>query len=81
MRKFATAAFWDYAGERVLKTVLQTGFIAGILGQPILGLDLVGVASLAVGTGLASLATAVLAYKGDGTDNPNDTSVGVPFSE
>jgi hypothetical protein len=76
MKKYFTAQFWDYAGERALKTIIQTLFAGGLLGGPAFGLDWLEIASLAGGTALASIATSVFFYKGDGSDNPSDTSVG-----
>ncbi|MFT4258036.1 holin [Microbacterium sp.] len=76
MRKFFTATFWDYAGERALKTVIQTLFVGGLLGAGLFDLDWGVIASLAGGTALASVATSILFYKGDGSDNPDDTSIG-----
>ncbi|ALJ19570.1 holin [Microbacterium sp. No. 7] len=76
MKKYFSLAFFDYAGERALKTVIQTLFVGGLLGAGLFGLDWLEIGSIAGGTGLASIATSVLLYKGDGTDNPNDTSVG-----
>ncbi|HLP97643.1 MAG TPA: holin [Sideroxyarcus sp.] len=77
MRKFFTLAFWDYAGERALKTAVQALFGAGAIGGALFDLDVAQIASIAGGTVLASLATSLMFYKGDGTDNPNDVSVGV----
>lgn len=77
MSKYFTLAFWDYAGERALKTVIQAGFVAGGLGGPLLDLDWNQIGSLTGGMALASIATSVLFYKGDGSDNPDDTTVGL----
>lgn len=77
MHKYFTITFWDYAGERAIKTAIQAVFAGGLIGGGIIGLDWVQIASIAGGTVLASLATSVMFYKGDGTDNPNDTTVGV----
>lgn len=76
MKKYFTTAFWDYAGERALKSVIQALFVGGLLGAPLFELDAAAIASLAGGYGIASIATSILFYKGDGSDNPNDTSIG-----
>ena len=76
MRKYFTLAFWDYAGERALKTVIQSLFVGGLIGPEFLSLDWAGILSLSGGMAIASIATSILFYKGDGTDNPNDTSTG-----
>lgn len=76
MKKYFTAAFADYAGERALKTVIQTLFAGGLIGSGLFDLDGAVIFSLAGGTALASIATSILFYKGDGTDNPDDTSIG-----
>lgn len=77
MRKYFTIAFWDYAGERALKTVIQALFVGGLIGQGLLSLDWAEIGSLTGGMAIASIATSILFYKGDGTDDPNDTSTGV----
>lgn len=77
MKKYFTLAFWDYAGERALKTLTQALFAGGLIGSGLFGLDWAEIGSLAGGTALASIATSLLFYRGDGTDNPDDTSVGI----
>lgn len=76
MTKFFTVAFWSYAGERALKTAVQALLAGGLIGGGLLGLDWVAIGSLAGGTVLASIATSILMYRGDGSDNPDDTSIG-----
>lgn len=76
MKKYFTASFWDYAGERALKTLIQALFAGGLIGSGLFDLDWAEIGSLAGGTALASILTSILFYKGDGTDNPDDTSIG-----
>lgn len=76
MRKYLTASFWDYAGERALKTLIQALFAGGLIGSGLFDLDWAAIGSLAGGTALASVLTSILFYRGDGTDDPNDTTVG-----
>ena len=76
MRKYCTIAFWVYAGERAIKTAAQALFAGGLIGGGMLGLDWAQVGSVAGGTVLASLLTSIMFYKGDGSDNPDDTSIG-----
>lgn len=78
MKKYFKLAFWDYAGERALKTAIQALLVGGFIGGPLFALDWAEIGSLSGGMVLASIATSVILYKGDGTDNPDDTSVGVP---
>lgn len=68
MRKFFTVQFWDYASERALKTAIQALVAGGLIGGGLFGLDWGGIVSLAGGTVIASIATSVLVYRGDGTD-------------
>lgn len=68
MRKYFTAQFWDYAGERALKSAVQGLVSGGLIGGGLFGLDWLGIVSLAGGVALASFATSILMYKGDGTD-------------
>lgn len=77
MRKYFTTTFLDYAGERALKTVIQALFAGGLIGAGLFDLNWDVIISLAGGTALASVLTSILFYKGDGTDNPNDNSIGV----
>lgn len=77
MRKYFTLSFWDYAGERAIKTAIQAIFAGGLIGGGVIGLDWLQIGSIAGGTVLASIATSVMFYKGDGSDDPNDTTVGV----
>lgn len=76
MKKYFTASFWDYAGERALKTLIQALFAGGLIGSGLFDLDWAAIGSLAGGTAVASILTSVLFYRGDGTDDPNDTTVG-----
>lgn len=76
MRKYFTLTFWDYAGERALKTVIQSLFAGGLIGAGLFALDWAEIFSLAGGTAVASILTSLLFFKGDGSDNPDDTSVG-----
>ena len=76
MKKYFSLKFWDYALERALKTVFQALIAGGLIGSGLFDLDWGIIASLSGGTALASIVTSVLLYKGDGTDDPNDTSVG-----
>lgn len=73
MKKYFSHGFLDYAGERALKTVIQALFAGGVIGGVLFDLDWTVIGSIAGGTALASIATAILIYKGDGTDDPNDT--------
>lgn len=77
MRKYFSGQFWDYAGERALKSVIQALFVGGLIGAPLFALDLPEIASLSGGYAIASVLTSILFYKGDGTDDPNDTTIGV----
>lgn len=81
MKKYFTVKFWDYALERALKTAIQALFVGGFLGSDLFGMDWAQIGSLSGGMALASILTSVLFYKGDGSDNPNDTSVGVEGTE
>lgn len=74
MRKYVSSTFWDYAGERALKTAIQALIAGGMIGGSLFGLDWAGIASIAGGAAVASFATSVLVYKGDGSDDPNDTN-------
>lgn len=76
MKKYFSISFWDYAGERALKTLIQALFAGGLIGSGMFDLDWEAILSLSGGTALASIATSILFYRGDGTDNPNDTSIG-----
>lgn len=71
MKKLFTLAFWDYAGERSLKTAIQVLLSGGLLGPEIFGWDWKEIASIALASAAISIGTSVLAYKGDGTDDPN----------
>lgn len=73
MKKYFSAQFWDYALERALKTAIQALIAGGFLGLGLFDMDWGAILSVAGGSALVSLATAVIVYKGDGTDNPNDT--------
>ncbi|MGO2750399.1 MAG: holin [Pseudoclavibacter sp.] len=81
MLKYWSLGFLDYAGERALKTVIQALFAAGVLGESLFGLDWTAVASISAGMFVASFLTSVLFYRGDGSDNPDDTSVGPASSD
>lgn len=76
MGKYFTIAFWNYAGERAIKTAIQALFATGLIGGGLFDLDWQGIASVAGGMVLASLATSTLLYKGDGSDNADDTTIG-----
>lgn len=76
MKKYFTAKFWDYAGERALKTLIQALFAGGLIGSGLFDLNWAEIGSLAGGTALASILTSVLFYRGDGTDDPDDTTIG-----
>ena len=71
MRKFFTLGFWDYALERALKTAIQVLVAGGLLGQDLFAWDWQEIASLSGAAALTSVAMSFLAYKGDGTDDPN----------
>lgn len=73
MKKYFSIGFWDYATERALKTLIQALFASGLIGGGAFGLDWSEIASISGGTALASILTSVLFYRGDGTDDPNDT--------
>lgn len=76
MQKYFTLGFWDYAGERALKTAIQALFVSGLIGGELFHLNWGEIGSLTGGMALASVLTSILFYKGDGSDDPNDTSVG-----
>ena len=71
MRKFFSVGFWDYALERALKTGIQVTIAGGLLGGGLATTDWSQIGSIAGGAVALSLATSILAYKGDGSDNPN----------
>lgn len=77
MKKYFTLKFWDYAFERALKTAIQALFVGGLIGDKLFALDWTEIGSLTGGMAFASVLTSVLFYKGDGSDNPSDTSVGI----
>lgn len=77
MKKYFSIRFVDYAGERALKTVIQALFVGGFVGGGLLDMDWTAIASLSGGMAIASILTSILFYKGDGSDNPDDTSVGL----
>lgn len=77
MEKYFAHKFWNYAGERAIKTVIQGLFIGGLIGGGLFSLDWVEIGSLAGGMGLASILTSIATYRGDGSDDPNNTSIGV----
>lgn len=81
MRKYFKLGFWDYAGERALKTAIQALFVSGLIGGGLFSLDWAEIGSLTGGMALASFLTSILFYKGDGTDDPDDTSTGVSGSD
>jgi len=68
MKKYFTLAFWDYAAERALKTAVQSLLAAGLIGGALFELDPAQILSIAGGTVVLSIATSILAYKGDGSD-------------
>lgn len=58
--------FWNYAGERAIKTVAQSAL--AYLGTGTVGLfeiDWVGVASVSLGAGLLSILTSIVTKKSD----------------
>lgn len=67
--KIFTKAFWEYAGERAIKTVAQTAIasltVTGVTG--VLDISWVVVASTTALAGIVSILTSVIAY--DGTQN------------
>lgn len=76
MKKYLGLEFWDYATERALKTLIQTLFAGGLIGGGLFSLAWSEIASIGGGAAIASIATSLLTYKGDGSDDPNDTSIG-----
>lgn len=60
MKKFFTVSFWDYAGERALKSVIQALFVTGMVGAPLFDLDWAAIASLSGGSRLRSSSTGPL---------------------
>jgi hypothetical protein len=60
-------AYWDYAGERAVKTVAQVAIATiGVGAAGILEVDWLNVASVAALAGIMSLLTSVIQYdKGD----------------
>lgn len=76
MKKYFSLVFWDYAGERALKTAIQALFVGGFIGGGLFSLDWAEIGSITGGMALASILTSILFYKGDGSDDPNDTTVG-----
>lgn len=76
MRKYVSAKFWDYALERALKTAIQALFVGGLVGGGIFDLPWSEIGSITGGMAFASILTSILFYKGDGSDDPNDTSIG-----
>lgn len=67
--KIFSKAFWDYAGERAIKTVAQTAIasltVTGVTG--VLDVSWIAVASTTALAGIISILTSVIAY--DGTQN------------
>lgn len=49
MKKYFTFAFWDYAGERALKTAIQSLFVGGLIGGGLFSLDWAEIGSLTGG--------------------------------
>lgn len=76
MRKYFSLKFWDYALERALKTAIQALFVGGLVGGGIFDLPWGEIASITGGMAFASILTSILFFKGDGSDDPNDTSIG-----
>ena len=61
-----TLEFWNYAGERAIKTVAQSAL--AYLGTGTVGLftiDWVGLASVSLGAGLLSILTSIVTKKSD----------------
>lgn len=57
-------AFWQYAGERAIKTAAQTAIaVLGTSSAGLFSMDLAGFASAVSGATLLSLLTSILAYK------------------
>lgn len=55
--------YWDYAGERSIKTVAQTALATiGVGAAGILDVDWANIASVAALAGIMSLLTSVLQY-------------------
>ena len=81
MTKYFTWKFWNYAGERAIKTAFHGLFAVGLIGGGLFDLDLAEIGSVAGGLIIASLATSVMFYKGDGSDDPSDTSIGLDEDE
>lgn len=77
MKKYLSVSFWDYAGERALKSVVQALFVTGLIGGPLFDLDWQAIVSLSGGYAIASIMTSILFFKGDGSDDPNDTTIGI----
>lgn len=71
MKKFFSIGFWDYAAERALKTGIQVAIAGGLIGGGLATTDWSQIGSISGGAVLLSLATSFLAFKGDGTDDPN----------
>lgn len=76
MRKYISLTFWNYAIERALKTAIQALFVGGLVGGEIFNFNWTEIGSLGGGMAFASILTSILFYKGDGTDDPNDTTIG-----
>ena len=61
--------FWEYAGERYIKTVAQTALATMSVGAVgIFDVDWVNVASVAALSGVMSLLTSVLQYDKKGSE-------------
>jgi hypothetical protein len=61
--------FWEYAGERSIKTVAQTALATMSVGAVgIFDVDWVNVASVAALSGVMSLLTSVLQYDKKGSE-------------
>lgn len=61
-------AYWNYAGERAVKTVAQTMIATiGVDAIGILSVDWVNVVSVAALAGVMSLLTSVLVYDKEGS--------------
>lgn len=54
--------YWDFAGERAIKTVAQVALAGMLAGSGILEVDWLQIASVSLLAGIMSLLTSVLTY-------------------
>ena len=71
-------SFWDYAGERAIKTAAQVAVASiGSSSVGIVQVDFVGILSLAAGSALVSILTSIANFDkvaaGEGVDVPTDS--------